>query len=121
MKHIKTPSKIPPLKHGRGADRFNTTLPVEIAGIQGVTRNISATGIYFEADMAQELGACVRFTVEMSLRGEKLKLACEGQVVRVDHKDRGLGIAAKLVSSFFPDAAEVVDVKPRSLSGRHLH
>ena len=119
MKHIKTKNKTPPLKGGRGTDRFDTELPVEIGGIQGVTRNISASGIYFETEMVQELGSRVHFTVEVNVRGEKLKLVCEGDVVRVDRKDGTVGIAAKLMNSFFADAAEVIDVDSSSLTGIH--
>ena len=117
MKHIKTQNKALPLKYGRGADRFDTELPVEIGGIQGLTRNISATGIYFQIEWMQEPGSRVRFTVEVNVRGEKLKLVCDGEVIRVDHNDGGLGIAAKLDSSFFADAAEVIDVNSSSLAG----
>lgn len=93
----------PYLDHERGADRFDTELPVEMDGIQGLTRNISATGVYFETYAAQEPGSSVHFTVEVVVHGEKLKLVCEGEVVRVDRKDGTLGIAAKLTSSFFSD------------------
>ena len=102
MKHIKTKNKTPPLKGGRGTDRFVTELPVDIGGIQGVTRNISATGIYFETEMAQEPGSRVNFTVEVHVRGEKLKLVCEGEVVRVGCYDGVFGMATKVLSSFFP-------------------
>ena len=74
-----------------------------MGGIQGLTRNISATGIYFETETAGEPGSRVRFTVEVNVRGEKLKLVCEGEVVRVEHNNGMLGIAAKLVNSFFAD------------------
>lgn len=119
MKYIKTQSKTPPLKRGRGTDRFDTELPVEIGGIQGLTRNISASGIYFETEMAQEPGSRVHFTVEVNVRGEKLKLVCEGEVVRIDRKDGTVGIAAKLMNSFFADVAEVIDVDSSSLTGIH--
>ena len=102
MKHIKI--KTPTLHHERGADRFASELPVEIGGVQGLTRNISATGIYFETEVSQAPGARVNFTVEMNARGEKLKLVCEGEVVRVDHRGGVLGVAAKLERSFFADA-----------------
>ena len=72
--------------------------------IRGLTRNISATGVYFETEGAQAPGSHVHFTVEVNVQGKKLKLVCEGEVVRVDRKGATLGIAAKLVSSFFMDA-----------------
>lgn len=90
-----------------------------MGGIQGLTRNISATGVYFETETAQEPGSRVHFTVELNVLGEKLKLICEGEVVRVRRNGGVLGIAARLVSSFFSDAAEVIEVKPGGLAGIH--
>lgn len=121
MKHKKPQDHTLPLKYARGADRFVTELPVDMGGVQGVTRNISATGIYFETEVAHEPGSRVNFTVEVHIRGEKLKLVCEGEVVRVGCYDGVLGMATKLLSSFFSDAAEVVDVNSRSLTGRQIH
>ncbi|MDO8263344.1 MAG: PilZ domain-containing protein [Gallionella sp.] len=119
MKHIKTQNKTPSLKHGRGADRFDTRLPVEMGRIQGLTRNISATGIYFETETAPEPGSRVHFSVEVHVHGEKQKLVCDGEVVRVDHQNGMLGIAARLTGSFFSDAAEVIDIETGSLAGTH--
>ena len=119
MKHIKTQSKNSIVATWAGTDRFDTELPVEIGGIQGLSRNISASGIYFETEMAQEPGSRVHFTVEVNVRGEKVKLVCEGEVVRVDRKDGTLGIAAKFMNSFFADVAEVIDVNSSSLADIH--
>lgn len=104
--------KTPVLKYERSADRFATELAVEIDGVHGLTRNISATGIYFEANLAPAQGSRVSFTVEVMVRGEKLKLVCDGEVVRVEENDGVLGIAAKLENSFFSDAPEAIDAKP---------
>ena len=103
MNYINTQSNAPPIEHERGADRFDTELPVEMGDIRGLTRNISATGVYFETEGAQTPGSHVHFTVEVNVQGQKLKLVCEGEVVRVDRMGGTLGIAAKLVSSFFMD------------------
>ena len=100
------------LEYERSADRFATELPVEIDGVHGLTRNISATGIYFKANLAPARGSRVSFTVEVMVRGERLKLVCEGEVVRVEESDGVLGIAAKLETSFFSNAAEVIEAKP---------
>ena len=100
------------LEYERSDDRFATELSVEIDGVHGLTRNISATGIYFEANLAPAPGSRVSFTVEVMVRGERLKLLCEGEVVRVEENHGVSGIAAKLENSFFSDAPEVVNAKP---------
>lgn len=87
----------------RMAERFDTTMPVSLGGVPGVTRNISARGVYFETDVAQRLGALVNFTVEYTLHGRKRYLLCEGKVVRVEQQGRRVGVAARLVAPFFED------------------
>ena len=110
MKYLRAQNKDPPLKPERRAVRFETALPVEIGNLHGLARNISATGIYFETEAALALGSHVYFAVEMTVRGEKLKLACDGQVLRVDYKDGVQGVAAKLDDSFFSNPADVVEL-----------
>jgi len=85
----------------RSADRYVSELPIEINGAQGVTRNISATGVYFETTVEPAPGSKVHFTVDVIVEGEPLKMVCTGEVVRVDHKEGTVGIAVKLANSFF--------------------
>jgi len=87
----------------RLADRFDSQLPIELNGMQGLTRNISATGVYFETQADQVPGSTVQFIVEVDVQGQKLKMVCKGEVVRVDHKGDVVGIAVKLAHSFFTD------------------
>lgn len=95
------------VKRERGSDRFDTELPVDMNGVGGLTRNISATGVYFETGASHEPGSRVHFTIEMMIQGQKRKLVCDGEVVRVDHKGATVGIAARLVESFFSDVEDV--------------
>ena len=91
----------------RSAVRFDTTLPVQIAGCEGATQNISAQGVYFETDVRQRVGALVNFSVEFTLYGRKHRLLCEGKVVRVDDMGERIGVAARLIAPFF-EGEEVV-------------
>lgn len=95
----------------RVADRFNAEMPIEVSGVPGVTRNISATGVYFEAGAAQEPGTVVNVTIEVTMGGEKLQFVCEGEIVRVDRDKRTgkVGVAAKLKNSFFANTEEFTD------------
>jgi hypothetical protein len=93
----------------RAADRFTSELPIEINGLQGLTRNISATGVYFETTRDQAPGSRVHFVVEVTVNGERLKMVCAGEVVRVEHKDATVGVAVKLANSFFADTADAGD------------
>ncbi|OLP07335.1 hypothetical protein BLL52_1165 [Rhodoferax antarcticus ANT.BR] len=78
-------------------------LPIEINGTSGLTRNVSATGVYFETTVAKAPGSKVQFVVQVMVKGELLKMVCSGEVVRVEHKVGTVGIAVKLCSSFFTD------------------
>ena len=95
----------------RNADRFDTQLPVDIDGIPSLTRNISATGMYVETDTHQTPGSHIHFTVEVVVWGKKLKLVCDGEVVRVDQNGDKTGVAVKLDNSFFADA-ETAELPP---------
>ena len=110
MKYLRAQNNKAPFKPERRAVRFETVLPVEIGNFHGLARNISATGIYFETEAAPELGSHVYFAVELTVRGEKLKLVCDGQVLRVDDKDGVHGVAAKLDDSFFSNPADVMEL-----------
>jgi hypothetical protein len=67
-------------------------------GAAGVTKNISATGIFFEADTKQEQGSVISFWVELDTPGGKLKLVCEGEIVRVEDGDGKTRVATKIIS-----------------------
>lgn len=103
MKKTTRQTKIDPAPSKRSADRFDTELPIEIDGVQSLTCNISATGMYIETYTHQTPGSRVHFTVEVVMRGQNLKLVCEGEVVRVEQKGDTTGVAIKLDNSFFSD------------------
>ncbi|HEY8907169.1 MAG TPA: PilZ domain-containing protein [Rhodoferax sp.] len=94
---------------GRSSERFSSELPVEIGGALGLTRNVSATGVYFETTVDQTPGSKVTFVVEVLVKGERLKMVCAGDVVRVEQKLGTVGIAVKLSSSFFTDTDSAED------------
>lgn len=102
--------RIFPITHRRDEDRFGSELPLQVGCSHGVTRNISATGIYFETDTSQQPGSHIQLVIEMNVQGEKLNLVCEGEVVRVDHRQGVVGVAAKLAGSFFSENAMVIDI-----------
>lgn len=78
-------------------------LPLEINGASGLTRNVSATGVYFETTVEKAPGSKVQFVVQVMVKGKLLKMVCSGEVVRLEHKVDTVGIAVKLTSSFFTD------------------
>jgi hypothetical protein len=91
----------------RTAVRFDKNMPVEIAGVEGETHNVSAHGVYFETDVPQRIGDLVNFTVEFQLEGRRHRLLCEGKVVRVQRQGGRIGVAARLVAPFFDQVEEI--------------
>lgn len=87
----------------RAAERFDAVMPVMLAGEPGLTRNISARGVYFETQARHEVGSLVNFTIEYALYGRKRRLLCEGKVVRVEPQGERVGVATRLVAPFFED------------------
>lgn len=84
--------------------RFRVRLPVKLGSATGTatgtTRDISASGIYFETSRACRLGERIRFSFvfEHVYPSGALLAQCEGQVVRIDSLDEHVGVAALLLS-----------------------
>ena len=84
--------------HRRRDERISTAFPVTINGAAGKTRDISASGIFFEVDEDTKLGSKIQFSVQLDTPGGLLKLVCEGEVIRLEKRDGKLGVAAKIIS-----------------------
>ena len=87
----------PPKLHRRQRRKF-TELPTSIDGNQGLTRDISASGLFIVQSSEQEIGSRIDFTVDLDTVSGKLKLCCEGRVVRVEKIDAKFGIGVKILS-----------------------
>jgi Tfp pilus assembly protein PilZ len=83
----------------RREERVAVTLPLNSANIDQVTRDISASGVYFEAAEKYNIGDQMDFVVEFVNRGGNLFLKCRGEVVRVDSHKRKTGVAVKILHS----------------------
>jgi hypothetical protein len=81
----------------KGAARISSNLVVIENGKKGVTRDISATGVFFEIDAKHEAGSAIKFHIELDTPGGKLMLVCEGEVIRVEDLSGKVGIAAKIL------------------------
>jgi PilZ domain len=88
---------------GRKEERFHTTLPVKLARGDGVTRNVSATGIYFITSQTLKEGAEVRFALDFQdFPGGAIQVNCIARVVRIEEQDgKNKGVAAAIQSFEF--------------------
>lgn len=85
----------------RMADRFDAQLPMHVVGVSARTRNISATGVFFEADVDLPVGLRVNVNMPYVRGGCKHWLTCEAEVVRVTVDEGQHGIGARLLTPFF--------------------
>ena len=89
----------------RGEERVSATFPVALGGVSGeerssaTTRDVSASGIFFETDAALSIGSTIQFSVELDMPGGKSLLKCTGSVVRTESIGSRLGFAVKITDS----------------------
>jgi hypothetical protein len=86
----------------RKEERLKTALKVDLDNVIGLTRNVSASGICFQtyADgIPTALGSEIEFSIELDSPAGKLVLKCTGQIVRIEHKDELIDVAAKIITS----------------------
>ena len=83
----------------RTEERVFTALPVDLGDATGVTRDVSASGMFFEMDSKHRLGSTMEFAVEMDTPGGKMLLKCEGEVVRIEPRGPRVGVAIRITQS----------------------
>ena len=86
------------------ASRVQSCLPVSVNGVAGVTRDISATGVFFEIDEKYSAGSKIQFELQLDTPGGPLRLVCDGEVVRVVTKDGRSGVAARIINQSIESA-----------------
>lgn len=92
----------------RKEDRINCAHPIRLGDATGMTRNISASGIYFVSHSFYMPGNQINFTVELDNLGGKLLLMCDGPVTRIEPRDGLVGVAVKILQSvIMPSSVEV--------------
>lgn len=86
-------------KSKRKEDRIPSEHLVNLGNGIGTTRNISASGMYFEIDASCVPGRQIDFTVEFDSPGGSLLLKCSGEVIRIEPHDGKIGVAVKILKS----------------------
>jgi hypothetical protein len=68
-----------------------------------VTRDFSTCGVFFETSQACGQGECIEFTVVLEHvdPGHLVCLRCRGQVVRVEPRNTGAGVAVAITAYRF--------------------
>jgi len=78
-------------------------LLVELEGGSGITRDVSAFGVFFETDHPFTPGAPVSFSLllEHGALDGPLRLHCQGQILRVERRRAKTGVAVAIDSVRF--------------------
>ena len=84
----------------RRGQRIRTALPVFLKNAQGVTRDVSASGVYFwTSESLCAPGELISLSVELKRPKGRMMLKCQGDVVRTEPRAAELGVAVKIIES----------------------
>ena len=83
----------------RREERVSTALPVDLGTTKGITRDVSASGVFFETEAIYALGSEISFAVELGTPGGRMVLKCEGEIVRIEPRGQRVGVAVRIAES----------------------
>ena len=84
----------------RRGQRIQTALPVFLKNVEGITRDVSASGVYFwTSESSCALGELISFSVELKRPEGRMMLKCQGDVVRTEPRNGAMGVAVKITDS----------------------
>jgi hypothetical protein len=75
------------------------------SGGVGTTRDVSASGIFFEGDASYACGTSIEFSIDINTPGGPMILRCRGEVVRVERRDTKVGVAVRILDSMLNAAS----------------
>ena len=91
------------------AERVRALLPVLMGeGHEGLTRDVSASGAFFETDASYRVGSEVRFAINLETPWGPARFDYRGTIVRLERHDGTLGVAVR-----FTDDEELPQAAPR--------
>ena len=84
----------------RNAPREAAELAISLAdGSRGTTRDVSATGLFFEIDDELEEGSVIDFRIELAASGRPIRLTGQGEIVRIERHGKRTGVAVRMLDS----------------------
>ena len=92
-----------PTRAKRESERYRLALDVRTDRGAGVTRDMSASGVYFVTDQPFAPGTSIGFTItfEHADPEQALQMRCSGTIVRVEEEGGRVGVAARIDSCAF--------------------
>lgn len=89
----------------RKETRFKGELPVELEQGTGLTRDFSASGVFFKTDHSLTVGEPINFVIPMdySAWDHPFRFRCQGEVVRLEPSGEKVGVAVTIQSYSFEE------------------
>ena len=91
-------------KYERSEKRVRATLAVDLGRAKGVTRDVSASGAFFETDVSYKVGSRVRFAIDLATPWGPAHFDCRGKIVRLEKHDGTVGVAVRFSDADVPAA-----------------
>lgn len=82
-------------KDKRSQKRLGIAVAVRLGKKSGVTRDVSASGVFFETDAAYHRGSRIHFEINLETPWGKAVCRCSGKIVRIERRDGTVGIAVQ--------------------------
>lgn len=89
------------VKKKNRATRHSVAFPISLGRSRGIVKDISTTGVYFEIDQSQSVGANIDFVIDLDTPGGPIQIQCHGTIVRIEEKLGRIGIGATINESIF--------------------
>ena len=111
------------MKNFRKEKRLLVAYSVRLGNAGGITRDISPSGMYIEADLADASyapGSRINSTIRLNDSRGKLMLMCDGEIVRIESRDGEVGVTVKIIRTVMaPWCASGISVARCSSARRH--
>ena len=88
----------------RSEERVNVALPIQFDKANGLTRDVSASGVCFEMDASYATGSEISFVIELETSTGKMLLKCNGSIVRTEVRGGKNNVAVKITESVMETA-----------------
>ena len=88
----------------RKHQRIHIALPVFLKNGTGTTRDVSASGMFFWTAGLCTAGDFIGFEVELRRPVGKMRLKCNGSVIRTESRNSDIGVAVKITDSSMEQA-----------------
>jgi hypothetical protein len=99
-----TRTKTKKRKYARSEKRVRAALPVDLGRAKGVTRDVSASGAFFETDVTYKVGSGVRFAIDLATPWGPARFDCSGKIVRLEKHNGTVGVAVRFSDAVAPPA-----------------